>query len=230
MRRWPLPMLAAVALLLGGVTAGVLDHGLIRRVDWWLHLQLHTHFHHGPIRALATVLAATGQRGVVVVPLVGLAVLAARRHRTVRPLVVTVAVIVGLGVGVYAVKYAVGRSAPSRGSDVLHSGGRSFPSGHAVDAVVCWGLVLEFAASLSDQAARVLPVWLRRTITGALAAATGLAMLVLDYHWLSDALAGWLLGLFTLTAAMAIGPVHRAAPAPVKRSAAPEPIRPAPSA
>lgn len=222
-------MLAAVALLLGGVTAGVLDHGLIRRVDWWLYGQLHSHFHNGPIRALASGLALTGQRGVVVVPLIGLAVIAARRHRTVRPLVVTVGVIVGLAVGVYLLKYAVGRSAPSRGKDVLHSGGLSFPSGHAVNAVVCWGLALEFAAGLSDRAARALPVWLRRTITAAFAAAAGLSMLVLDYHWLSDALAGWLIGVLTLLAALAIGPVRRAERASISRSAAPEPVRPAPS-
>lgn len=223
-------MLAAVALLLGGVTAGVLDHGLIRRIDWALYGQLHSHFHSGPIRAVASGLALTGQRGVVVIPLIGLAVLAARRHHTVRPLVVTVVVIVALAVGVYLLKYAVGRSAPSRGRDVLHSGGLSFPSGHAVNAVVCWGLALEFAASLSDQAARALPIWLRRTVTGAFAAATGLSMLVLDYHWLSDALAGWLLGVFTLMTVVAIGPVRCAKHASISRSAAPEPIRPAPSA
>lgn len=214
-------MAIALALALAGVTADVLGHGLVRDFDGWLHTRVDAHLHGGVPRMVGTALSLVGQRGVVVVPLLIVAVLAARRHRSLRPVLVTVAVLLGVAVAVLALKAAIGRVAPSSGQDALHSGGQSYPSGHAIDAIVCWGLLLEFAASLSDGAERLLGRGRRRLITATLAFFAGAGMVALDYHWFSDVIAGWLLGGLVLTVVVAVGPVRRSVPALVSRSAPP---------
>ncbi len=132
-------------------------------------------------------------------------------------------VMVAAAGAVWLVKAGVGRLAPSSGSDQIRAGGRSYPSGHAVAAVVCWGLLLEHAGGLGRRR--------RHALTALLAGAAGLGMAALDSHWLSDVLAGWLLGAIVLGVALQAQrteagvtvsrPLHRAAPR--------EPAQPAPS-
>lgn len=207
----------AGALALAALTAAVLYHGPVGRVDWRLHQQIDSHLHDGLARTVAGALSLTGQRGVVVLPLLVLAGLAARRQRSVRPVLVALGAVVGLAILVLVFKAAVGRVAPGTGHDGVHADGSSYPSGHAINAVVSWGLVLEFAASLSERAGRALSRRRRRLITAALAAVAGLSMIALDYHWLSDVIAGWLLGALLLGIVLAVKPVGD----PVSRPAPP---------
>ncbi len=225
-----LPVLAALALL-AALTAGVLEPGIVRSVDWQVHLWIDAHLQGDAARALSTAGALFGQRGVVVVPLLVLAVLAARRRRSARPLIVTFVVLAGIAVSVWLFKTGIGRVAPGAGRDAVHAGGLSYPGGHAVNAVVCWALVLEFAASLGPRSDRLLPVRRRRLLTAFAALAAGAGMTTLDYHWLSDTIAGWLLGGLILAAVLAVGAVEPARPRrQLSRSAQQEPARPAPSA
>ncbi len=231
MRHPPVLPVAGAVVLLAGLTAGVLQPGVVRSVDWQVHLWVDDHLAGDLARGVSTAASMFGQRGVVVVPLLIVTVLAARRYRSVRPIVVTVAVLVGIALGVMLFKELVGRLAPGAGRDAVNAGGLSYPSGHAVNAVVCWALVLEFTASLGPRAARVLTVGRRRVLPALFALAAGIGMTTLDYHWVSDTIAGWLLGALILAAVLAIGPV----PAPRKaadlsQSTAPAPARPAPSA
>ncbi|PZS25383.1 MAG: hypothetical protein DLM59_20385 [Pseudonocardiales bacterium] len=201
---------AALVLAVAGLTADVLSGGLIRRLDWHVHQHLDPHLHHGLPRLAVLALSLAGQRGIVVLPLLLLAGLAARRQRSPRPLLVALGALVGLAIVVLVFKAAVGRVAPSSGHDGVHAGGSSYPSGHAINAIVCWGLVLEFAATLGDRARRALGRGARLAITAALAAAAGLSMIALDYHWLSDVIAGWLLGVLLLGVVLAMKPVRAA--------------------
>jgi membrane-associated phospholipid phosphatase len=203
-----------LAAWLGGLcvglalTADVVAHGLVGHVDWLVHRQVGAYLD-GPLaRAVLAPLAAFGQPVVAAVPLLGLAALAASRHRSIRPLL-TAAGAVALTLGaVWLVKHGIGRLAPSAGRDATHAGGVSYPSGHAAAAVVCWGLTLEYAASLSVPLRAALPNHRRRALTALVGLVAGLAMAALDYHWLSDVVAGWLVGGLLLAAAVAFGPVR----------------------
>jgi len=223
--------LTGALLLLALLTAGVLEPGVVRDLDWQVHRWIDAHLQGGPARTVSAVAAWLGQRGVVVVPLLAVALLAARRRRSWWPLVVTILTLGGIALSVWLFKVGVGRVAPGTGYDAVHADGLSYPSGHAVNALVCWALVLEFAASLGPRAAHLLPVRRRRIITALVALAAGTGMTTLDYHWLSDTIAGWLAGIVILAGALALRPTGPApAPADVSPSAPQAPARPAPSA
>ncbi len=227
MRRSTIPLLVTgLAAAFAALTADVLAHGPIRHVDWWLHAQVDGHLHGGFAWVLGTAMSLLGRREIVVVPLVVLAGFAARRYRSLRPLLVSLGVLVGVAIVVLTFKGAVGRVAPSSGRDAIHAGGASFPSGHAIDAVVCWGLVLEFLVSVSQRAERALGRSRRRIITAAVALAAGVGMIVLDYHWFSDVIAGWVLGTLVLWITLAVGPVPRRMPATVTEAATVSPATP----
>src|SRR5215475_1872445 len=127
----------------------------------------------------------------VLVPFVGWV---SWRRTTWRPLF-RLAVAAGLLVAtVYTVKVGVGRTPPA--TDVLHSPtGRSFPSRHLPTAVVCWGLAAWLAAEHRLAAGLRRPLAVARWAAPALTCA---AMLLLDYHWLSDLVAGLALGVLLL--------------------------------
>ncbi|MFF8696610.1 phosphatase PAP2 family protein [Streptomyces sp. NPDC015144] len=112
--------------------------------------------------------------------------------RGARPLAVWVAATSLLGtLAQQGLKSAVGRERPRWPDPVDSAHYAAFPSGHALTAVVSWGLLL----------------WLLRRYgagprlwRGALAVAgvsvvgVGVTRLYLGVHWLSDVLGGWLLG------------------------------------
>jgi undecaprenyl-diphosphatase len=87
-------------------------------------------------------------------------------------------------------KFAVGRLRPVVADPVAHGTGNSFPSGHALGSIVCYGaLVLVF-----------LPALPRRARTGFIAGAgllvlgIGVSRILLGVHYLSDVVGAWALG------------------------------------
>ncbi|MET8796502.1 phosphatase PAP2 family protein [Nocardia sp. NPDC004568] len=94
------------------------------------------------------------------------------------------------------VKELVARLRPVVGTPVHHTDGWSFPSGHAMSSLVCYGiLLLVFAPVLHTKARRVVSV-----CAVLLVAAVGLSRVALGVHYLTDVLAGWLLGSLWLAA------------------------------
>jgi undecaprenyl-diphosphatase len=87
-------------------------------------------------------------------------------------------------------KALVGRLRPVVAHPVAYGTGDSFPSGHALGSLVCYGaLLLVFLPATRG-------VW-RRVFTSvicALIAAIGISRLLLGVHYLSDVLGGWALG------------------------------------
>ncbi|RLU89148.1 hypothetical protein CTZ27_22130 [Streptomyces griseocarneus] len=89
------------------------------------------------------------------------------------------------------IKAAVGRSRPHWPDPVATASYQAFPSGHALTATVTCGLL-------------VWLLWLHRSRTGVVRVAwavsavsvigVGFTRLYLGVHWLSDVVAGWLLG------------------------------------
>jgi undecaprenyl-diphosphatase len=94
------------------------------------------------------------------------------------------------------VKELVARLRPVVETPVYRTDGWSFPSGHAMSSLVCYGiLLLVFAPVLHTRA--------RRVVVGCavlLVAAVGLSRVALGVHYLTDVLAGWLLGSLWLAA------------------------------
>ena len=68
----------------------------------------------------------------------------------------------------------------------------SFPSGHTLNATVVLGIgAYLLVVGLSSRRARMLVI----VLAGMLAIAMGLSRVYLGHHWLTDVMAGWLLGL-----------------------------------
>lgn len=111
-----------------------------------------------------------------------------------------VATTLGGGVMSTAIKLLVDRPRPEVDHPITEAFGKSFPSGHALSSTVVFGAVL----------LTFLPVLPRRWRHAAVAAtvvlvsAIGASRLLLGVHFLSDVLAGHLLGLAWLAGATAI--------------------------
>ncbi|WP_369916197.1 phosphatase PAP2 family protein [Plantactinospora sp. KBS50] len=145
-----------------------------------------------PHHALVTVLKAATDLGgrpmlvwLVSIGMVGL--LIRRQPRLAAYLVIT-----GVGGLILdpSLKAAVGRLRPVVESPVAHAPGNSFPSGHSLGSFVAYGaLLLVFLPAIRSR-------W--RGAAVALAAAVivlvGLTRVALGVHFVSDVLAGWLLG------------------------------------
>jgi undecaprenyl-diphosphatase len=130
-----------------------------------------------------------GDREVVATVLVVVLAVVCWQARTLLPLLRLV-VVAALTIGtVWGLKVAIARPAPS--GVTFEDALRSYPSGHTATAVVLWGLLAAVVAdyrprSVSAPVVEVLS-WL-----GPLLTMTGL--LLRDYHWLSDLIAGTAVG------------------------------------
>lgn len=120
-------------------------------------------------------------------------------RRTWQPPLRFLAALAMLAAIIYAFKFGIGRTAPA--VDRLHAGGTSYPSGHVPNAVLMWGLAAWLAAEYE------LAGWLRRLLDVLRFAGpvfAGIGMLLLDYHWLSDLVAGAAFGIVLLRLLRAI--------------------------
>jgi membrane-associated phospholipid phosphatase len=188
----------AVALVVGSlVTGDLLTRGWLERMDLQVsevisdwNLQDSAAF---PFLWVLTQLG--GRVAILAVLAVLVGYLAWRRH-TWLPLVRVLIALGLLTVVVYAIKNGTGRTAPGfPGSFFFHEDGASFPSGHVANAVLMWGVArwqaVEYGLPLRVQRA----FWLL-SIAGPVV--TGLAMISLDYHWVTDAVVGACVGLLLL--------------------------------
>jgi membrane-associated phospholipid phosphatase len=118
------------------------------------------------------------------------------RWRTWLPLLRVLTALALLTVVVYGIKHGTGRTAPGfPGSFLFHEDGASFPSGHVANAVLMWGVARWQAVEYG------LPIPLQRafwvlSVFGPVV--TGLAMVSLDFHWVTDAVVGGAVGILLL--------------------------------
>lgn len=110
-------------------------------------------------------------------------------------------------------KRIVARPRPPLASAIGSLSGYSFPSGHATQAVVAWGMVAALVAAATPSWSRKVAAWATAVF---LALMVGATRLYLGAHWLTDVVGGlvlgalWLSALLTLTRAV---PVLRRRPA-----------------
>ena len=88
-------------------------------------------------------------------------------------------------------KVLVGRLRPVVAHPVAHAPGNSFPSGHSLGSIVCYGaLFLVFVPVARGR-------WRTRfaIVTAALVAAIGISRVLLGVHYVSDVAGGWAIGI-----------------------------------
>jgi undecaprenyl-diphosphatase len=136
---------------------------------------------------------------------VGLPCLWLLRHGA-RKLVVFLAVTcIGGGVVDTIVKVGVGRPRPVLDEPIIEAFGKSFPSGHSMQAVVCYGALLLVFLPLMHGRVRTIAV----AATVALVLAIGFSRLALGVHFISDVLGGYALGAAWLTGSVAMFEIWR---------------------
>jgi undecaprenyl-diphosphatase len=139
--------------------------------------------------AVLTAITGFGGRAVLfwLVTVSAVTMLVRRQYQLTAYLVVT-----GLGALALdpAIKLLVGRLRPVVPAPVATAPGNSFPSGHALDATVFYGVMLLVFLP-------IIPRRLRRLIIGlvvALVVMIGVSRVALGVHYPSDVIGGWLLG------------------------------------
>jgi membrane-associated phospholipid phosphatase len=156
-----------------------LDHAVGRQMVRW-------DLRHGWTKPLIYVLTLFGQRGTVLgvsIPLTGYLVW---RQRSLEPLLRYAVALVLLTIAVYAIKDGLHRTAPP--VDVVRtSAGASYPSGHIANAAIVWGTTWWSARQIDSEAmlTRVLNV-----VRWAGPVSVVIGMTLLNYHWISDFIAG----------------------------------------
>jgi membrane-associated phospholipid phosphatase len=88
-------------------------------------------------------------------------------------------------------KSLVGRLRPVVAHPIAHGTGDSFPSGHSLGSIVCYGAVL--LVFLPAARGRWRPVFIAGIVT--LIALIGISRILLGVHYLSDVLGAWALGI-----------------------------------
>jgi membrane-associated phospholipid phosphatase len=120
-----------------------------------------------------------------------------RVSRSVRPLILTLVAAAGSLAMTLAIKSLVGRNRPPLVEAVPpYESSASFPSGHALNAIVITG-ILVYSILMVVHTRRA--VWVTVIVGGSYAIAIGLSRVYLGHHWLSDVVGAWLLGLAWLT-------------------------------
>lgn len=163
--------------------------------------------------AVADILSMVTSLGgsLVLYSVMGTAAIAALGHR--RPRLAAFVVVTSLTGALlnYTLKALVGRPRPSFPDPVSVVSGPSFPSGHAMNSAIVFGAV---AVALLALTARRSRATVAAALTTGLVIAIGFTRVALGVHYLSDVVAGWLLGLAWLAAGGAAFGLHRAGTQP----------------
>lgn len=203
-------LLVGIAVVLIGVPFGLLLHevttdGPLTELDesaaQWLHTRV---VDNDGLEAAMHALSYLG-KPIVLMFAVGLPALWLLR-RGARKLVVFLAV-VSLGGGAVdtVVKVAVGRPRPTFDEPIATAFGNSFPSGHSMSSLVCYGALLLVFLPLLPRPARRWAV----AGTALLVLAIGFSRLALGVHFLSDVLGGYVLGAAWLIGSVAAFEIWR---------------------
>lgn len=133
-----------------------------------------------------------GLRGVTATILFITAFFLARRFKSWRPLNLSVLAVLALNLVVGLAKLGVGRTKPRLNVDLVYAGGLSYPSGHASNAILTWGVLAYILYRYSHPDA-----W-HPLAMGVAAGAFTLGVCVVsafrNTHWLSDLLGGLFIG------------------------------------
>jgi len=182
------------AILFAGflvITQQVIVNGPLIEIDKWLHNLERPEFR-GFSGFIIRRLDDLGLRSVTATVLLLAAFYIARRFKTWRPLNLAILSVISLNLIVGFFKFWLGRTKPKLGIDLLHFGGMSYPSGHASNAILSWGVL----AYLIYRYAHVDRYRGRLASAGVatISLTVCVVSLVRDTHWFSDLLGGLFIG------------------------------------
>lgn len=133
-----------------------------------------------------------GLRGLTATVLLIAAGLIAWQFRSWRPLNLAVLSLLALNLVVGVAKLTIGRTKPRLNIDLIHAGGLSYPSGHASNALLSWGMLAYLIYRYTHRNAfhgRLLAL-----IVSAITLGVCAVSLFRLTHWFSDLLGGLFIG------------------------------------
>lgn len=133
-----------------------------------------------------------GLRGLTALCLLTLAIYLGRRFKTWRPFNLSLLSLLALNLVVGLAKLEFGRTKPKLQIDLLDAGGMSYPSGHASNAILTWGLFAYLAVKYSapSKFRTNLAIWSVSVVSILVV----LISLFRNTHWLSDLVGGVSIG------------------------------------
>ncbi len=129
--------------------------------------------------------------GAVILGIASIVCVVLARRRETLLLIMWIVSQSGSGLLNYALKALFGRARPDGADPLLHGGGWSFPSGHAMNTLVLCGIGAYLLLRLGPWRGAVA---LQIALLLAWAMAVGFSRLYLGVHYLSDVIAGFLAG------------------------------------
>lgn len=195
--RWAVLLFSGFLL----VTQQVLSYGPLVEYDRRINSQPKPQFE-GLAGFILRRLDDLGLRWLTATVLLIAAAFIAYKFKTWRPLNLALLSVLSLNLVVGTFKIFLGRTKPRDGFDLLHVGGMSYPSGHASNAVLSWGIL----AYLIYRYAKVDRYQGRLASAGvALISLTVCTVsLIRHTHWFSDLLGGLFVGSALLVTVIAI--------------------------
>lgn len=143
-----------------------------------------------------------GLRGLTGSALMIAAIYISKRFKTWRPLNLAILSLITLNLTVGLAKLLIGRTKPQLNVDLIYAGGLSYPSGHASNAILSWGVL----AYLIYRYAHVDRY--RGRLASAGVALISLSVCVVSLfrntHWLSDLVGGLFIGTALLVMVIAV--------------------------
>jgi membrane-associated phospholipid phosphatase len=185
------------------VTQQVLANTWIRRLDEWIYERDFLLITPGKTPTLVMLVDDLGLRSVTAIFLIITAIIISRRFKSWRPINLSILSLVLLNLVVGVSKLLFGRSKPSSGFDLVFTdSGLSYPSGHAANAVLTWGIMayLIFRYSHKEPFEGLRLTWFVSIITTGVC----LASLYRNTHWFSDLLGGLFIGSALLVLIIAV--------------------------
>lgn len=143
-----------------------------------------------------------GLRGLTAIFLLSLSVYLGRKFKTWRPINLSIISLLALNLVVGLAKLEFGRTKPRLQIDLLDAGGMSYPSGHASNAILTWGLFAYLAVKYSapSRFRTRVAIW----AVGSVTTLVVFISLFRNTHWLSDLVGGVSIGTALLLLVMAI--------------------------
>lgn len=189
--------------LYGLVTQQVLANTWLRRLDEWIYERDFLLITPGKTPTLVMLVDDLGLRSITAIFLLGTAIIISRRFKSWRPINLSILSLLLLNIVVGVSKLLFGRTKPSTGFDLVFTdSGLSYPSGHAANAVLTWGMMayLIFRYSHKEPFEGMRLTWFVSIITTGVC----LASLYRNTHWFSDLLGGLFIGSALLVAIIAV--------------------------
>lgn len=185
------------------ITQQVLANSWIRRIDEWIYGRDFLLVTPGKTPTLVMLVDDLGLRAVTAFFLLVTAILISRRFKSWRPVNLSILSLVLLNLVVGVSKLFFGRTKPNSGFDLVFTdSGLSYPSGHAANAILTWGMIayLIFRYSHKYPFEGMRLTWFVSITTIGVC----LASLYRNTHWFSDLLGGLFIGSALLVAIIAV--------------------------